>query len=436
YNTITMIKECLQFLIEPAKNLKIRLKESRRRVQIERREPLTESQLFIMELARELTWICQRSDVLAHIWTGEDIWPPGMCKEFILKTASILEMKEKSERPPVTRSRVSVEKRDWTERLLCVLEGEENDLNDSKRTIMDWTHSQRNMHPHGIWPGEPVLLMLDDLELQWKRGRLLHLQAAIELLIWVALGEHLDKELIPRLWLVQKQKSQNVDATRYIPHTEMFFMCIFSVELDMPWCRYAVHFHALVICIVLEVTLNPKTAHPALLVSDDGKRLRCVPELLDVPRCRQRFDGWLCALGTEGFSCGRHYWEVEVGDRDWRLGVANESALRRGYGFLNTQSGYYTLRLERGSELKVLTLPVTPLSPAAMPKRVGVYLDYEEGQLSFYDIQRRSHIYTFCERFTEALFPVFGTAEMVRDMVIRPAGLRWPCTCNGPCLFG
>lgn len=407
-----MIKECLQFLIEPAKNLKIRLKESRRRVKNERREQLTENQLFIMELARELTWICQRSDILAHIWTGEDIWPPGLCKEFIIQTASILEMKEKPARPSL-RSDVCVERQDWREKLLCVLEGEEDDLSDSKRTIMDWTHSQRNTHPHGIWLGEPVLLILDDLEQQWKKGRLRHLQAAVELLIWVALGEHLDKELVPRLWLVQKQKNQNIEATRYIPHTVWNWIC-----------------HAAV-----DVSIDANTAHPTLLVSADGKRMRCSPEHQDVPWHRQRFDGWLCALGTEGFSCGRCYWEVEVGDRDWRVGVARESALRRGYRFLNTQSGYYTLRLERGTELKALTVPVIPLTQSPVPRRVGVYLDYEEGQLSFYDIQRRSHIYTFCERFTEPLFPVFGTAEMVRDMVVRPAGLRWPCPCNGPCLY-
>lgn len=185
----------------------------------------------------------------------------------------------------------------------------------------------------------------------------------------------------------------------------------------------------------VEVTLDPDTAHPALLVSEDRKWMRCSPEPLDVPQCRKRFDGWQCALGTEGFSCGRCYWEVEVGDRDWRLGVAKESALRKGYGFLNTQSGYYTLRLERGTDLKALTLPVTPLTVSSIPKWVGVYLDYEEGQLSFYDVQRRSHIYTFCERFTETLFPVFGTSEMVRHMIVRPSGLRWPCLCNGPCLF-
>lgn len=85
-----MMKECLQFLIEPAKKLKIRLKvvpkptigrripapkhspcflislsvfpqESRKRVKLEKKEPLVESQLFIMELARELNKICQVS---------------------------------------------------------------------------------------------------------------------------------------------------------------------------------------------------------------------------------------------------------------------------------------------------------------------------------------------------------------------------------------
>lgn len=90
------MKECLQFLIEPAKKLKIRLKvrvycspmpgqyvlapkytsshfffsflssvsllqESRKRVKLEKKEPLVESQLFIMELARELNKICQVS---------------------------------------------------------------------------------------------------------------------------------------------------------------------------------------------------------------------------------------------------------------------------------------------------------------------------------------------------------------------------------------
>lgn len=67
---------------------------------------------------------------------------------------------------------------------------------------------------------------------------------------------------------------------------------------------------------------------------------------------------------------------AQVGERDWRLGVARSTAARRGYHSLNTESGYLTLRLERGQELKALTVPATPLPAAAVPhpRKVRAYL--------------------------------------------------------------
>lgn len=184
------------------------------------------------------------------------------------------------------------------------------------------------------------------------------------------------------------------------------------------------------------MTLDPDTANPDLAISDDNKRMRCGYERRDVADGPRRFNGWWCALASQGFGAGRHYWEVEVGERDWRLGVARASAARHGYHSLNTESGYLTLRLERGQEMKALTLPATPL-PSALPhpRKVGVYLDYEGGQLSFYDVERRAHIYTYTGTFGEELFPVFGTVEVVKDLVIRDAGVREPCFCPGPCLW-
>lgn len=79
----------------------------------EKKEPLVESQLFVMELARELNRVCQvsvapplrapsprtrsppsllqRSNILAHIWTCEDVWPPRVCRDFIVDWAAVLE---------------------------------------------------------------------------------------------------------------------------------------------------------------------------------------------------------------------------------------------------------------------------------------------------------------------------------------------------------
>ncbi|KAG7332826.1 hypothetical protein KOW79_004660 [Hemibagrus wyckioides] len=401
-----MMKECLQFLREPAKNLKFCLKESWHRVKTERQHTLTENQIFIMELARELSWICQSSGVLSHIWRGEDVWSVSVCHQFIRETASVLHMKEKTEAEYLTHTHPCVRMRECEDELQCVSETEENEL---KREIMDWIHTQRNKHPYGICLGESVLKVLDDLELQWNKGRLAHLQSALELLIWITHNEHLDKEFVPRLWFRSKQENHSINAVHYIPHAVWKWICDAAVD----------------------VTFDPATANPALLVSEDRKRLLCIPEPRPFRPHHRRFNGWFCVLGAERFSFGRSYWEVELGKRDWRVGVAKESAVLKGYTSLNTQSGFYTLRLERGSEMKALTTPTTPLPYRQRPpRRIGVCVDFEAGQISFYDVRSHTHIYTYCETLTEPVYPVFGTTEILTHMKIahsRP--------CEGACPF-
>ncbi|CAL8304414.1 unnamed protein product [Lota lota] len=410
-----MMKDCLQFLIEPAKKLKIRLKETRKRVRHDKKEPLAESQLFIMELARELNKMCQRSHVLSHIWTFEDSWPAGVCRDFIVEWAAVI---EKRAQPRLTQTECQyekTEKRDWKGHLLSMLEsGGEYEMAPHKRVILDWALDIKSRPEASIWPGEPVLMMLDDLEFQWKRGRLPNLLPAMELIMLALLNAHSpEKEDVTKQWLVRKQRAQRIDAARYIPHSVWNWICDAAED----------------------VTLDPNTANADLLISDDAKRMRCGVEGCHVPCCAQRFDGWRCAAARHGFSSGRHYWEVEVGDRDWRLGVVKARAPRKGYRTLNADTGYLTLRLERGSELKALTVPATPLAQGLAPRKVGVYLDYEQGQLSFYDAERRAHLFTYNETFTEELWPVFGTVEVLKDLVIRPVATRCPCLCPGPCLW-
>ncbi|XP_068162353.1 butyrophilin subfamily 1 member A1 [Antennarius striatus] len=409
-----MMKDCLQFLIEPAKKLKIRLKESRKRVKLEKKAPLVESQLFVMELARELNRICQRSNILCHIWTSEDIWLASVCRDFIVEWAGVLEKRVQPRIIPSDYQYEQPEKRDWKGHLLCMLEsGGEHDMGSHKRVIMDWTREIKSRPKPTVWPGEPVLMMLDDLEFQWKRGRLPNLLPAMELVMLAVLNaDSPTKEDVTKQWLVRKQRSQKIDAVRYIPHSVWNWICDTAEE----------------------VTLDSDSANPDLLISGDEKRMRCGLERRDASHSWQRF-GWWCAVGREGYACGRHYWEVEVGERDWRLGVAKASAVRQGFRSLNTDTGYLSLRLERGTDLKALTVPAIPLPQSLAPKKVGVYLDYEEGQLSFYDVEKRSHLYTYNEKFTEELYPLFGTVEVVKDLVVKPADVRQPCLCPGPCLW-
>ncbi|TWW81664.1 E3 ubiquitin-protein ligase TRIM39 [Takifugu flavidus] len=401
-----MMKECLRFLIEPAKKLKIRLKESRKQVKLQKKEPLVESQLFIMELSRELNKVCQRSNILSHIWTSEDIWPASVCRDFILEWAAELQNRVQIRTDQYESQCEKLEKKEWKLHLLCMLEaGGEHDIVSHKRTIMDWTREIKSRPQPTVWPGEPVLMMLDDLEFQWKRGHLPNLLPAVELIMLAVLNADSSvKRDVTKQWLVRKQRTQFVDALRYIPHSE-------------------------------DVTLDSNSANANLIISSDEKHMRCGLELQEVPQGRQRFDGWWCAVGKVGYTSGRHYWEVEVGERDWRLGVAKESAARQGFRSLNTDTGYLTLRLERGTDLKALTVPTTQLSQRVTPRKVGVLLDYEQGQLSFYDVEKRSHLYTYNEKFTEKLYPLFGTVEVLNDLVVRPADVRQPCLCPGPCLW-
>ena len=141
--------------------------------------------------------------------------------------------------------------------------------------------------------------------------------------------------------------------------------------------------------------------------------------LRDFRRTKHQYDSWGCVLGREGFASGKHYWEVDVrGKMEWRMGVVSKSAPRNGFKSLNQTTDYWTLKFQLG-QLLAMTVPVTKLARRA-PSVLGVFLDMEEGQVSFYDADHRFHIYSFNVSFVcdETIFPVFGTVETVTGMRI------------------
>nr|XP_015201601.1 PREDICTED: E3 ubiquitin-protein ligase TRIM39-like isoform X2 [Lepisosteus oculatus] len=158
-----------------------------------------------------------------------------------------------------------------------------------------------------------------------------------------------------------------------------------------------------------DVTLDSSTAHPNLVLSEDGREVQDGDKRQDLPDSPQRYDLFGSVLGAQGFSAGRHYWEVEVEEKSgWDLGVARESVNRKGNITLNPESGYWAVILWNGNQYCALTDPLTLLSVTPKPQKVGVYVDYEEGQVSFYNVEANSHIYTFTDTFTEKLYPYFS----------------------------
>ncbi|XP_026110564.1 E3 ubiquitin-protein ligase TRIM39-like [Carassius auratus] len=159
----------------------------------------------------------------------------------------------------------------------------------------------------------------------------------------------------------------------------------------------------------VDVALDPDTASPYLILTVDGKQVRCGDirqKLQDKP---ERFDKCLYVLGKDGFSSGRFYFEVQVkGKTDWTLGMARESINRKGEITVSPSDGYWTVRLKNGDKYKAGADPSVALSLRVKPQRVGVFVDYEEGLVSFYDVESSSHIYSFtAQSFTEKLYPLF-----------------------------
>ncbi|XP_069023500.1 E3 ubiquitin-protein ligase TRIM39-like isoform X4 [Embiotoca jacksoni] len=160
----------------------------------------------------------------------------------------------------------------------------------------------------------------------------------------------------------------------------------------------------------VDVTLDPDTAHPKLILSDDGKQVNHGDVRKNLPDNPERFSFCVSVLGKQSFSAGRFYFEVQVkGKTDWTLGVVRESIKRQGKITVTPQKGFWTLRLRNGNEYKALADPPVRLSLGSDPEKMGVFVDYEEGLVSFYDVDAAALIYSFtgCS-FTDKLLPYFG----------------------------
>uniref|UniRef100_A0A087X571 Uncharacterized protein n=1 Tax=Poecilia formosa TaxID=48698 RepID=A0A087X571_POEFO len=160
----------------------------------------------------------------------------------------------------------------------------------------------------------------------------------------------------------------------------------------------------------VDVDLDPDTAHPALRLSDDRRRVQLGDGGKTLPYESKRFEALVGVLGRRGFACGRFHYDVQVkGKTAWTLGVARESVNRKVELDPSPENGFWTIRLQNRKEFVALASKPLPLSVGYNPDWVRVFVDYEEGQVSFYDVEAAVLLHSFTGfSFTEKLFPFFS----------------------------
>ncbi|KAM9743361.1 nuclear factor 7, brain-like [Menidia menidia] len=154
------------------------------------------------------------------------------------------------------------------------------------------------------------------------------------------------------------------------------------------------------------VILDPNTANGILYLSDDLTSVRRGDTKQKLPENPERNTKYSHVFGSEGFSSGTHSWEVEVGDHPaWRVGLVKESVNRKGERSASPEDGVWCLLHLDGKYTDGAGKTVTVKKSL---QRIRVQLDYDMGEVSFYNSEDMTHIYTYRDTFTEKLFPFFG----------------------------
>ncbi|CAO2634060.1 Tripartite motif-containing protein 43 [Lemmus lemmus] len=124
---------------------------------------------------------------------------------------------------------------------------------------------------------------------------------------------------------------------------------------------------------------------------------------------------YLASWGSQSFTSGKYYWEVDLKDTwDWAVGVCTNSWLRNTGQVVETEGAFLLFCVKEGNRYSLLT--TNPVFHHFIEKplgRVGVFLDCEDGCLSFLNIAKSSFIYKYPNgTFAEPVWPFFSSGQI------------------------
>nr|XP_003422269.1 butyrophilin-like protein 1 [Loxodonta africana] len=148
--------------------------------------------------------------------------------------------------------------------------------------------------------------------------------------------------------------------------------------------------------------------------SDPEEKENCSKETHDISLSNKKGDGNLIILNQKSFTSGRYFWEVDTGDTDeWALGIyevhISDNELPK-----DVPLKKFRVLEKKGCNYRALTCgpkvisQEVPVLIEKFPQKIVIFLDYEDSDISFYDMTEGTHIFSFTQvSFSGSLYPYF-----------------------------
>nr|XP_006118766.1 tripartite motif-containing protein 16 [Pelodiscus sinensis] len=175
------------------------------------------------------------------------------------------------------------------------------------------------------------------------------------------------------------------------------------------------------------LTFDPVTAHRYLrLLEDNRKVTNTTPWEHGYPDHPERFEHWRQVLSDTSLYMGRYYFEAEISGAGVYVGMTYKSIDRKGAesnGCISGNNFSWSIQWNGKGFSAWHSEVETPLKTDAF-RRVGVYLDYPKGTLSFYGVtsDTMTLIHKFECEFAQPLYPAFWLSKKENSVRIIKAG--------------
>lgn len=216
---------------------------------------------------------------------------------------------------------------------------------------------------------------------------------------WKGQQDHLTQtidHLTQTIDRLKEEKRQEMDRLKEEKRQEMA-----AISEELKWRRglnNAVMYQ--------HVILDQGTAHRQLRLADDRRSVKWDEVEQELPEDSRRFDVRACVLGSKGINSGRHFWKMNVG-ADCVVGVAQMSVNRKIPLSPIPREGVFAVSLRGGFVRVKASEEPLELDLKEYPHMIGIYLDCDQGEISFYNADSMEHIYTRRIPVIEMLFPFF-----------------------------